>query len=73
LLTEAQQRTVTGLERKHPRFMVWLVKTVPGGVIYCARMWDDHGPGMRTLINAGSPHDLDQQMSRLEGEMPGNA
>lgn len=70
MLTEAQQRTVTELESKHPRFMVWVDNTVTGGVTYCARMWDEHGPGMRTLINNGSPDDLDQQMSRLEGEIP---
>jgi hypothetical protein len=66
MLSESQQRIVGELEDGHPRWNVWVVNTATGGPIWCARMKDDYGPGMRTLTNTGSYAHLDQRMTEVE-------
>jgi hypothetical protein len=42
---------VAELERRWPKWQVWYVPRVVGGIVWCARRCDDE----RHVLNAGSP------------------
>jgi hypothetical protein len=49
---------VTRLEADWARWQVWVVPRTIGGIIWCARRWDDESQA----LNAGSARELRQQL-----------
>ena len=45
---------VAGLEAKFPGWHVWVIHPAVGGIIWCARRWDDE----KQVLNADSPDEL---------------
>jgi hypothetical protein len=45
---------VTGLKRDWPNWQIWVIYPALGGVIWCARRWDDK----KRVLNADSADEL---------------
>jgi hypothetical protein len=46
--------TVAALEKDWPDWQVWVIHKAVGGIIWCARRWDDE----RNVLNAASADEL---------------
>jgi hypothetical protein len=58
----AQQEVIIAMERKFPRWQIWVVPRVDGGTLWCGRKWDDE----KQVLNAGSPGELEQALETAE-------
>lgn len=53
-----EQSKITELEKDFPAWQVWTVHQFIGGVVWCARLWDNE----RVVLNEDSPEHLADSM-----------
>jgi hypothetical protein len=54
-----ERETIAAMEREWPRWQVWTVHKVVGGITWCARRRDDE----KQVINAGSATELAERLT----------
>ena len=55
---------VAELEHDWPKWQVWVVYRAVGGIIWCARRWDDE----KRVLNADSADELDGMLEEEAGQ-----
>jgi len=53
-LKNPTDQIVAALERDWPDWQIWVIHPALGGIIWCARRWDDE----KQVLNADSPDEL---------------
>ena len=56
--------TVAELERDWPKWQIWVVYQYIGGIVWCARRWDDE----KHVLNAASAQALVEQLAQAEAD-----
>ena len=52
-------QAVAALRERWPDWQIWYVPRAIGGLLWCARLHNDH----KTVINAESPDELEEQLA----------
>lgn len=58
------EQAVRQLERDHPDWHVWVIYRVIGGLLWCARRWDETGP----VLNEDSAGDLGEAIAQADAK-----